>query len=212
MKINFLSSSRGQIAACRLLLAGVLLVAGSVHAQNLLKNGDFESPLDPWDPTGLTGGKTNWTLVYVSGGPGDFVMKDRSTEASHNGYTEHGVHLRPASEWWCHAYFTQTVTNLMPGSNYVCTGWINKRYLNVKDHTYIELLGGSDGTVSVVSLDVSVDKWHQYWVTNTASATGKIEVRLHESKQQMPLSLPGVAKYKQCDSRFDDFSLTLATP
>jgi hypothetical protein len=54
---------------------------------------------------------------------------------------------------------------------------------------------------------VTATGWIQYSVTNTASAAGKIEIRLHENKQQMPLSLPGLAKYKQCDSRFDEYSL-----
>jgi hypothetical protein len=199
-------SSRSQLLVLGLWLGCAVLFANSACAQNLLANPSFESPLDPWDPAGLTGGKTNWTLVYVSGGPGDFTMKDRSTESAHTS-GGHGVHFRPASEWWCHAYFTQTVTNLTPGAAYILTGWMNKSYINSKDHTYIELLGGSAGTTSVVSPDVTATGWIQYSVTNTASAAGKIEIRLHENKQQMPLSLPGLAKYKQCDSRFDEYSL-----
>ena len=71
MKNKFLSSPRYQLAARGLLLGCAWLLLGSASAQNLLKNPGFESPLDPWDPLGLSGGKTNWTLVYVDGGPGD---------------------------------------------------------------------------------------------------------------------------------------------
>ena len=207
MRNKLLSSSRYQLALLGFLLGSILMLAGSARAQNLLKNGDFESPIDPWDPSGLTGGKTNWTIVYASGGPGDFTMKDRSTEASHNGYSQHGAHLRPASEFWCTAYFTQTVTNLVPGDTYIVTGWINKSFINGNDHTYIETVGGPSGTTSVVSPDVSAKNWIQYSVTNTASYAGKMEVRLVERKQKMTLASAGVAKYKQCDNRFDDISL-----
>jgi hypothetical protein len=206
MKCKSWSCSEYKRVAGRLLLACVCLVLSSAGAQ--LRNPSFESPLDPWDPTGLTGGRTNWVIVYESGGPGDFAMHDRSTESAH-GSAGHGVHLRPSTEWWCHAYFTQTVTNLVQNGSYVLTGWINKDYINAKDHTYIELIGGSGGTTSVVSPDVSAVDWIQYSVTNTASSTGTLIIRLHESKQQMPLSLPGLAKYLSCNSRFDEFTLTL---
>ena len=100
MKTTSLISLCSQRAARGVVLGCASLLVMTTSAQNLLKNGDFESPLDPWDPTGLTGGKTNWALVYdpTSGGPGTFAMKGRSTESSHNGATQHGVHLRPTTE------------------------------------------------------------------------------------------------------------------
>jgi hypothetical protein len=208
MKNMLLSSSRYRLAARGILLACALVLCAAASAQNLLKNGDFESPLDPWDPTGLSGGKTNWTLVYVSGGPGSFAMKDRSTESSHNGANGHGAHLRPTTEMWCHAYFTQTVSNLTANSNYVVSGYINISYLNAKFRVYFDTLGGPGGTTVVASPDVSAKNWIQYRVTNTASATGKLEVRLHLNKDVQTRALPGVAKYKLCDARFDDFTLT----
>lgn len=209
MKNTFVSRSRYQLAAQGLLLSCAWLLLASANAQTL-KNGDFESPLDPWDPTGLTGGKTNWTLVYVSGSgtPGNFAMKDRSTEASRHGASQHGAHLRPATEMWCGAYFTQTVTNLNAGSNYIVSGWINISFLNSKLHVFIETLGGAAGTTSVVTPDAAATGWIQYSVTNTASAAGKLEVRLRLTKEFMTIALPGVAKYYKCDARFDDISLT----
>jgi hypothetical protein len=210
MKNMFFSSSRYQLAAWGLSLGCALVLCASASAQNLLKNGDFESPLDPWDPTGLSGGKTNWTLVYASGGPGSFAMKvkDRSTESSHNGASGHGAHLRPTTEMWCHAYFTQTVSNLTANATYVVSGWINISYLNAKFRVYMETLGGSGGTTIIPSPDVSAKNWIKYSVTNTASAAGTLEVRLHLNKGEQTRAMPGVAKYKLCDARFDDFTLT----
>jgi hypothetical protein len=206
--------SRCLLAAPCLLLGCACLLLSSANAQNLLRNGDFESPLDPWDPTGLSGGKTNWTLVYAfgNGGPGTFAMKDRSTESSRHGASGHGVHLRPTTENWCHAYFTQTVTNLIANAQYVVSGLVNIGYLNNKFHVYIETLGGPSGTTSVSTPDVAVTGWSTNYVTNTASAGGTLEVRLHLSKQSMTPALPGVAKYYLCDARFDDLTLTLAPP
>jgi len=214
MKNASLSSFSHKNALRGFLLSCGLCLLASASAQNLLQNGDFEAPLDPWDPTGLTGGKTNWTLVYnpTSGGPGTFAMKDRSTEASRHGATEHGAHLRPATECWCQAYFAQTVSNLIANADYVVNGWINIGYINNKFHVYIETLGGPAGTTIVRSPDVDVTKWNQHWVTNTASSSGTLVVRLRLDKQDQGLSLPGVAKYKLCDARFDDLTLTPAPP
>jgi hypothetical protein len=209
MKNKSLAFSPCQLAARRLLLGCcACLLLASAGAQNLLKNPGFESPLDPWDPLGLSGGKTNWTLVYTSGGPGDFAMKDRSRVATHSG--SRGAHLRPATECWCHAYFTQTVSNLTANASYVVAGWINLTFIdNGRDHVYIEALGGPAGTTSVVSPDVATEGWFQYSVTNTASATGTLQVRLHSNKQKVPNKLPGLAMYYLFDAYFDDFSLTL---
>jgi len=211
MKNVSLFSFRYQLASWGSLLGCAWLLLASASAQNLLKNGDFEGPLDPWDPTGLSGGKTNWTLVYPSGGPGTFAMKDRSTEASRTGALKgHGAHLRPTTENWCHAYFTQTVSNLFANAQYVVSGQINIGYLNDKFHVFIETLGGPAGTTSVVSPDVNTTGWSLHWVTNTASTAGTLTVRLHLSKQAQTPALPGVAKYYLCDARFDEFSLALA--
>ena len=210
MKTKFLSSFRCPLPAPGLLLGCALLLGASASAQNLLKNGDFESPLDPWDPTGLTGGKTNWTLVYWpgSGGPGDFAMHDRSNNASRHGPTGHGANLRPRTENWCHAYFTQTVSGLTSGASYVVSGYVNSVWgdANAGLHIYIEALGGLG---SVVTPDIISNSWNYvYSVTNTASSSGTIEVRLHENKQHMVNDGPGTEKYFGMDAFFDDFTMT----
>jgi hypothetical protein len=191
-----------------LLLGSALLFLTSAGAQNLLSNPGFESPLDPWDPLGLSGGKTNWTLVYASGGPGDFAVKDRTRVAARSGGS-YGANLRPATEWWAHAYFSQTVSNLTAGSNYVFSGYVNLIFIgNGKDHVYIEARGGPSGDTSVVSPDVNTEGWFLCSVTNTASAAGTLEVRLNSRKDATPLKLPGLALYYQFDAFFDNFSLT----
>ena len=206
MKNMFLSSSRYQRAARGLLLGCAFLLVASASAQNRLQNPGFESPLDPWDPLGLSGGKTNWTVVFVSGGPGSFAMNDRSTESARSG--GRGAHFRQRTESWCHAYFTQTVSNLTAGANYIVSGYINISWVSPKLRVYFESLGGAVGTTSVVSPDVAATGWIQYSVTNTASASGKLEVRLHSDKQQTVSGGPGLAKFVLTDARFDDFSLT----
>src|SRR5690242_1192359 len=112
-----------------LCLWGLLLPA---HSQNLIKNGDFEEPLGP----------DNWTVAYTnvlnsgvanppSGcGPEDFMVQDRTTLAHRDRVTGVwdgnylGANFRPNSDWLMHAYFKQTVTNLIPGSNYIVTAWM----------------------------------------------------------------------------------------
>ena len=211
MKIKFLSSFRCPLPTPGLLLGCALLLGVSASAQNLLKNGDFESPFDPWDPTGLTGGKTNWTVVYVSGGPGDFAMHDRSTYASRNGPNGHGANLRPSNEHWNHAYFTQPVSNLTAGASYVVDGYINAVWgkSNGGMHIYAEMLGGPDGTTSVVTPDIWNNAWTNHvWLTNTASSGGTIVVRLHENKGAMVNDGIGTEKYFGMDAFFDDFTMT----
>ena len=214
MKNKLLSSFHRHLPAPGLLLGCALLLGASASGQNLLKNGDFESPFDPWDPTGLTGGNTNWTLVYVSGGPGDFAMHDRSTYASRhaaNGPNGHGANLRPSTEWWCHAYFTQTVSNLTAGASYVLSGYVNSVWGkdNGNLHVYAELLGGPSGTTSAVTPDIVSNSWsYVYSVTNTASSSGTVVVRLHENKGAMANDGIGTEKYFGMDAFFDDFTLT----
>jgi hypothetical protein len=207
MKNKFLSSPRYQLAARGLLLGCAWLLLGSASAQNLLKNPGFESPLDPWDPLGLSGGKTNWTLVYALGGPGDWAIKDRTRVAGLS--SSIGASLRPATEQATHAYYTQTVSNLTANANYVVSGSINLTFIgNGKDHVYIETLGGPAGTTSVVSPDVSATGWIQYSVTNAATPAGTLEVRIHSNKETTPPKLPGLALYLLFDAFFDNFSLT----
>jgi hypothetical protein len=198
-------SRRYELTALGLLLGCGWLLLASANAQTL-RNPGFESPLDPWDPLGLSGGKTNWTLVYARGGPGDFAMKDRSRASAHSGSL--GAHFRPATEWTNSAYFTQTVSNLTANASYVVSGWIKLTFVQAKFHVYIETLGGPAGTTSAVSAPPTTEgSWIQYSVTNTASTAGTLEVRLHADKETTPLKDAGLALFNVLEAYFDDFSL-----
>jgi hypothetical protein len=205
MKNNLLCYCLRQLAARGLVLSCLCLLVFSASAQTI-QNPGFESPLDPWDPAGLSGGKTNWTLVYVCGGPGDLALKDRSRASAHTGSL--GAHFRPATEWTNHAYFVQTVTNLTPSASYVVSGWIRLTFVQAKWHVYIETLGGPSGTTSVRSPDPSATGWVQYSVTNTASSTGTLQIRLHGNKETTPLKSAGLALFNVLEAYFDDLSLT----
>lgn len=213
MKNKFLSSFRCPLAALRLLFGCVLLLGASASAQNLLVNGDFESPLTPWNPArGVSSVTNNWTLAYPSGGPGDFSIHDRTTFASRNcpsggvdcGY---GVHLRPKTDWWCHAYFTQTVTNLNPSANYYVTGYMNRFYGVSALDIYVEVVGATDNSVHTPKSNQT--GWVQYFVSNNIpTVSGTLEVRLQLNKSATAWSpSAGAEKYWNTDAMFDDFTL-----
>jgi hypothetical protein len=132
---------------------------------------------------------------------------DRSTEGSHT-VGGHGVQLRQRTESPAHAYFTQTVSNLTAGANYIVSGYINISWVSPKLHVYLETLGGAAGTTSVRTADAAATGWLQYSVTNTASASGQLEIRLQSDKEQTVSGGPGLAKFVLTDARFDDFTLT----
>ena len=116
----------------------VLFLCTSAGAQNLLRNGDFEQPLGP----------TNWTVLYLHGGPDDWEIKDRSRGGSRRA-AWYGGYFRVISQKLTHACFAQTVTNLTPGHAYSFVGHMKEdwwkgigdpkrdRYL-----VYMELIGG----------------------------------------------------------------------
>lgn len=176
-----------------------LFLSVSANAQNLLKNGDFEQPLGP----------TNWTVVYVQGGPDDFEIKDRTTAADKNPATQQntrGGHLRPCTDWDAHAYFSQTVTNLVPGHTYTVQGdlrWHREDFGNaaITYRVYFEAVGQTVAR----SPDVpDSESWSHFSVTLTPDANGKIEVRLHLDKYRFCTydKLPFINGY------FDNFSVT----
>jgi hypothetical protein len=190
-------------ARCKLAVQGVLLgfaflVCVSANAQ-LLKNGDFEQPLGP----------TNWTVVYVQGSPDDFEIKDRTTEADRQAASQQntrGAHLRPCTDWDAHAYFSQTVTNLVPGHPYTVQGdlrWHRGDFNNAPDvyRVYFEAIG--QGVARSPDVPDS-EGWSHFSVTQTPDAGGKIEVRLH------------LDKFRYCtydkliliNGHFDNFSVT----
>ena len=173
---------------CLVWLAGV-----SVNAQNFVKNPDFEEPL----------GSNNWTVVYVYGGPSDFAVHDRTTIAhkdkvpgtwdGHPNFLDvYGAEFQPYHDGKMHAYFKQTVSGLQPGSNYVVSCWM-VHFTDLSTNTvlvYLEAMGGPAGNVSRLSPYVykycnnNPSAWEMYAVTNSASANGQIEVRLHFDKNK----------------------------
>jgi hypothetical protein len=178
-------------AAGVLCLIAALLLGFSACAQNLLINGDFESPLAP-----------NWTVVYGTdntnvppyyayGGPGDFSIAGRTTFARHNAGGM-GAHLRSNNDGTMHAYFKQVVSGLTPGVSYTLSGWMKYYQAGFKlnDHfkVYFQAVGalGTNSTIDISTTDNPEDQanltYHQYFVTNTADANGRIEVRLHLDK------------------------------
>lgn len=160
MKKRFLSL-RGKCAIQASWFGLAMFLPVALSAQNLLKNGDFEqSPLGP----------TNWTVLYLQGGPDDFEIKDRTRGGSAHGGTFYGGHFRPIGQRLAHACFTQTVTNLTPGHLYTVGGQMREDWWRDRDPdtglydpiedgkrsrflVYIEAIGGlgtptSDGRAS----------------------------------------------------------------
>jgi hypothetical protein len=200
------STSGGPGAVRRLFLGLALIVCASVNGQNLLKNGSFESPIDPEGAPGTN----NWTPAFVYGGPADFAYVDRTTEANKpndpvypGGYF--GAAIRPLHSWWCHAYHKQLVTGLTPGASYTLSGYMHTGFDNAKLDVYIAMLGGPN--LSVIVSNRATTTRTQYFMTNTASASGEIEVRLGLRKRDMTSSVED-PKWVKCEGWWDVFALT----
>lgn len=202
MEYTFRRPFRSLLAGRGFLLGLAFLVCGSAGAQELLKNGDFESPFPGSDPTG------NWTVVYVDGGPGDFAIAGPSTEA-HAGKGAFGAHLRPNNFNSAHAYFKQIVTNLTPGATYTLTAQRMQagfqKYVGGRLRVYACLVSGSSSNV-VFGNGTSAGP---YSLTITASASRQIEVQLHLWKACMSNESSNDMKHTKCSGWFDDFSLRL---
>jgi hypothetical protein len=160
MKNKFsLSISRWLIAAPKLLFGLALLFCASAGAQNLLKNGDFEQPL----------GTTNWTVMYLHGGPQDWETKGRSRQGSlHSAW--YGGYFRPITLKMAHVCFAQTITNLTPGHPYNLSGAMKHERSNYGADdlfrdvflVYMEAIGGrgtptADGRFSVLATNGLMD-------------------------------------------------------
>jgi hypothetical protein len=201
MKTQLLPSCRRLFAVQAVLLAFTLLAWHSFGAQNRVKNPDFEDEL----------GLDNWTIVYtgvsnstgvwpLDCGPADFAIKGR-TRLAHRDlipgiwdgtpdyWSKFGGCFMAGHDWKMHAYFRQVVTNLTPGQSYT----ISARMAFVEDwsskvQVYMEALGGAAGTTSRKTADVTdyinnnAAAYNRYAVTNTASASGQLEIRLHYNK------------------------------
>jgi hypothetical protein len=205
MKNIFLPSFRCAPAAGGLFLGLAFLLCASAVAQELLKNGDFESPFPVSDPT------AGWTLVFADGGPDDFAIAGPSTEASRccGGL---GAHLRPNNWNYAHAYFRQVVTNLTAGATYT----LNIQKMKAGDKwadegpspilkVYASMISGSaSNAVHGFSTNIG-----PYSLAITCGASGQIEVRLNMWKRSMSNENPEDMKHEKCSGWFDDFSLTL---
>lgn len=214
MKNKFLFPLRYQFAARGLFLGLTFLLCASLNAQNLLKNGSFENPIDPPGSSGTT----NWALVYAYGGPADFAYADRTTEgckSSHVGFADGGswgAAFRPAHAEYMHAYHKQVVTGLTNGASYTLSGYMHTGYAMNKLHVYIEMYGGSDGT-TLVTIPEATQTRTQYFLTNTASASGQVEVRVGLRIQpEIPAWGEEDPKFVKCEGWFDLFELIPTPP
>jgi len=219
MKTTFLSFSCRRFAAqCLLLGSGFFLYASANAQVNLLKNGDFdEAPLGP----------TNWTVLYLHGGPDDYEIKDRTTPSLPHNQSFYDGHFRPISQKLPHACFAQTVTNLTLGHAYNVSGRMCEDWWKATNDAlrgvflvYIEAIGGqgaptADGRFSVLAvatdqgnLDAPYTYPNQDWLTftnrQTPDTNGKIEIRLHHEC----LGYVEFDKCMQMSGYFDAISLT----
>jgi hypothetical protein len=195
-----------KFAACGLLLGLGLMSVGPARAQNLLYNPGFELPIAT--NSSVT---TNWFVKYVNGGPDDFFIRDRTTFAHHSG--NFGGHFRPITEGPMHAYLTQFAVNLVPGANYVVSGWVTTTWSGGttagKMNVYIGTIGGrnSGAEVSTPICTSESPSWTFFSVTNTAKANTTLEVRLHYDKPN-DTDITDNKGVDICSGCFDDISVT----
>jgi len=213
MKNTFLFSPRQQFAGWGLLLGCAFLLCASASAQNLLKNGSFESPIDPEGSSGTT----NWVVVYAHGTAAEWLYADRTTEAGIKNDPDYpGGYFGAAfgtRHWsWTHAYHKQIVTGLTPGASYTLSGYMWHGFDNNKVVAYIAMLGGPDGSTVVSNMSTHTSKQPltdvHYFLTNTASSNGEIEVRLGLNQGQYAVVDAGQAKWYSGTAWFDVFALT----
>jgi hypothetical protein len=192
-----------------LLLGLALHLCASASAQDLLKNGGFEAPFPGSDPT------TNWTLVYVDGGPGDFAIAGPSTEANLgtgvSGKGAFGAHLRPNNYNYAHAYFKQIVnTGITNEGHYLLSIKRMKAGFKYADEGppyklrvyMVAISGSSSNFVSGSTAEAG------YSMVVTGSPTRQIEVQLHMAKDWMANEGAEDMKHAKCSGWFDDVSLT----
>jgi hypothetical protein len=187
----------------------VCLVLASVNAQNLLKNGSFENPIDPQGSSGTT----NWTVVYAYGGPADFAYADRTTEACKPDDPTYpggswGAAFRANHAEYMHAYHKQVVTNLTPGASYTLSGYMHRFSDLAQVRIYIETYGGADGTTLATITNATTTRT-KYFLTNSASASGQLEIRLgFQIKPEIADWNSEDPKFPRSAGYFDVFSLT----
>jgi len=208
MKNRFLTPLDYQRAAGGLFLGLIFLACVSASAQELLKNGNFESPFPVSDPT------AGWVVVFpggYDGDAGDWAIAGRTLAASRVS-GGHGAHLRPNNWGTIHAYFKQVVTNLTPGAVYTLN--IQRMRSNFKytdegtppiQKVYAAMVSGSSSN-AVHGYSTNNGP---YSLTITCDASGQIEVQLHNWKRYMTNEGAEDMKHAKSSAWFDDFSLTL---
>jgi len=208
MKINCLFPFGHGPATGVMVLGLVILLGNCARGQNLLKNGDFESPFPVEDPT------VGWAVVFPGGADGDYTdwaIAGRTRAASRVA-GGHGAHLRPNNWGTVHAYFTQVVTNLTPGRVYRLD--ILKMRSNFKytdegtsplQKVYAALVSGSSSN-AVHGYSTNNGP---YTLTITCAPTRRIEAQLHNWKRYMVNESAEDMKHAKCSAWFDDVSLTL---
>lgn len=188
MKSKFLSFSNSWLAACGLVLAFGFFLVTAAHAQIVVGNAKFDNPLS------YPG--ANWTVVYVKGCPGDFACKGRTTRATYTAggpMSGTGGNFKPFHDAPMHAYFSQVISNLTPGASYAVTNWMHKPGSGEEGwyegaRVYLEVVGGLGSRMAEYFPDPSLftntppdnaQRWQKFAVTNTANASGQLEIRLH---------------------------------
>jgi hypothetical protein len=209
-----------RFAVPALLLGLGLGLCGAASAQvNYLKNGNFDSaPLGP----------TNWTVIYLHGGPDSFEIKDRVTPYEPHNQSFYDAAFRPIDQKLAHACFTQTVTNLQASHAYQFSVMMREDWWkNPNDAkrdkflVYAEVIGGQgtptdDGRASVLAvatdqsnLDAPYTYPNNTWLTftcqQTPDASRKVEVRLH-------YNMVGYAEFDKCMEMSGMFDLVSLTP
>jgi hypothetical protein len=226
MKSNCLSLSRCVIAAQGLLLGLALLTSGSASAQNRVKNPDFEQELAPDNWTIVYTGVSNSTAWPKECGPDDFAIIGRTRLAPKdlvpgtwdgadgtetNYWNTFGLHFKPGHDGRMHAYVRQVVTNLTPYSQYAVSAWITQYDGQQVDKVqlYMEVLGGVTGNISRKTPYVQTTSkdnpagWNRYTLTNSATTSGQIEIRLHYNKWDSTVT----EKWRNMDGFFDHVSV-----
>ena len=205
MKTRYLFPFGYGPAAGGLFLGLLFLLGASASGQNLLKNGDFESPFPVADPT------AGWAVVFPGGAEGDYSdwAIAGQTKAASRVAVGHGAHLRPNNWGTIHAYFRQVVTNLTPGAVYTLN--IQRMRSNFKyteedkQKVYAAMISGSSSN-AVHGYSTNNGP---YSLTITCAATRRIEVQLHNWKRFMTNEGAEDMKHAKCSAWFDDISLTL---
>jgi hypothetical protein len=208
MKNRFLTPAYYQRVTGGLIFGLAFLICGSAMAQELLKNGDFESPFPVSDPT------AGWAIVFPGGFDGDYAdwAIAGQTMAASRVAGGHGAHLRPNNWGTIHAYFRQVVTNLTPGASYTLTIQKMKAQFDYADgliqqRIYMSAVSGS--TSNVVFGNSTGNGPHS--LTITCGASGQIEVQLHNYKRWMSNENAEDMKHAKSSAWFDDCSL-IQTP